>query len=96
MVDNYNGPEKLAEHYIEGMVLIKINNIKLLLNLFDNREAKLFDLRTLQPIQNLIFQSDYSIPKPKKVDKRGKRTVPGQDGTITAESMSKTLDGGQV
>lgn len=47
MVDNYNGPEKLAEHYIEGMVLIKINNIKLLLNLFDNREAKLFDLRTL-------------------------------------------------
>ena len=40
------GPEKLAEYYIDGMVLIKIKNIRLLLNLFENKEAKLFDLRT--------------------------------------------------
>lgn len=50
-VDQYHsGPEKLAEHYIDGMVLIKIKNIRLLLNLFDNKEAKMFDLRTFQPI----------------------------------------------
>ena len=45
-VNQYEGPDKLAEHYIDGMVLIKIKNIRLLLNLFENKEAKLFDLRT--------------------------------------------------
>ena len=87
------GPEKLAEYYIDGMVLIKIKNIRLLLNLFENKEAKLYDLRTFQPIQTLIFQSNYSIPKPKKVDHRRKTMAAGQEGTITAESMSKTNDG---
>ena len=65
-VDQFNGPEKLAEYYINGQVLIKKRNIKLLLNLFDNKEAKLFDLRSMKPIQTLVFASDYSIPKPKK------------------------------
>ena len=50
MADQFKGPEKLAEHYIDGMVLIKLNNIKLLLSLFDNREAKLYDLRSLRPL----------------------------------------------
>ena len=75
------------------MVLIKIKNIRLLLNLFDNKEAKLFDLRSFQPIQHLIFQSDYSIPKPKKVDNRRKVTTAGHEGTVTVDSMSKTNDG---
>jgi len=54
-VNQYAGPDKLAEYYIDGMVLIKLKNIKLLLNIFENKEAKLYDLRTLQPIQHLIF-----------------------------------------
>ena len=87
--DQYRGgPEKVAEYYIDGMVLIKIKNTKLLLNLFENKEAKLYDLRTLQPIQTLVFQSDYSIPKPKKVDSRFKKS---QDiNSTNIESMSKT------
>ena len=47
VVDQFRGPEKLAEYYIDGMVLIKLKNIKLLLNLFENKEAKLYDLRSL-------------------------------------------------
>lgn len=51
VVDQYHGgPEKIAEYYIDGMVFIKLKNIKLLLNLFENKEAKLYDLRSLQPI----------------------------------------------
>ena len=77
------------------MVLIKIKNKRLLLSLFENKEAKLFDLKKLEPIQTLVFQSDYSIPKPKKVDHRRKITsgAAGQEGTVTADSMSRTNDG---
>ena len=50
LVDQYNGPEKLAEYYIDGMVLIRLKSSRLLLNLFENKEAKLFDLRTKQPV----------------------------------------------
>ena len=49
-VDQYKGPEKIAEYYIDCMVFIKIGSIKLLLNLFENKEAKLYDLRSMQPI----------------------------------------------
>lgn len=75
LVDQFNGPEKLAEYYIDGMILIKLKNARLLLNLFENKEAKLFDLRTLQPVQHLIFSSDYAKPKPKKVEPRRKTIV---------------------
>ena len=108
-IDKYRGPEKIVEYYIDGMVLIKIANAKLLLNIFENKEAKLFDLRPFeeckklkragrseelkngtefQPkfIQHLVFQSDYAIPKPKKVEKRKNL---GAEGT-THESASKT------
>jgi len=88
VVDQFRGPEKLAEYYIDGMVLIKLKNIKLLLNLFENKEAKLYDLRSLQPLQTLIFASDYSIPKPKKQDKR-KTTFGQADATNTIETYSK-------
>lgn len=89
-VDQYKGPEKIAEYYIDGMVFIKLKNIRLLLNLFENKEAKLYDLRSLQPIQHLIFHSDYAIPKPKKVDNRGKKTTVPEGNNTTIESMSKT------
>lgn len=68
------------------MVFIKLKNIKLLLNLFENKEAKLYDLRSLQPIQTLVFQSDYSIPKPKKTDNRLRKSL----DPYGTESMSKT------
>ena len=68
IVDAFNGPEKLAEHYIDGMVLIKLKSARLVLNLFENKEAKLFDLRTKQPVQKLNFASDYAKPKLKKQD----------------------------
>ena len=77
MVDQYRGPEKLAEYYIDGMVLIKLKSQRLLLNLFENKEAKLFDLRTLQPKQHLVFASDYSKPKPKRQDNRRKSMLEG-------------------
>ena len=32
------------------MVLIKMKNVRLLLNLYENKEAKLYDLRSYQPI----------------------------------------------
>ena len=66
LVDQYRGPEKLAEYYIDGMVLIKLKSTKLMLNIFENKEAKLFDLRSMQAVQHLVFASDYSKPKPKK------------------------------
>lgn len=68
------------------MVFIKLKNIKLLLNLFENKEAKLYDLRSLQPIQTLVFQSDYSIPKPKKSDNHLRKSF----DPYGTESMSKT------
>ena len=36
--------------------------------MFDNKDARLFDLKTFQPIQDLVFNSDYAIPKEKKIE----------------------------
>ena len=48
----------------------------------------------MKPIQTLIFASDYSIPKPKKQDKR-KSTFNHAEATNTVETYSKqnTNDG---
>ena len=36
--------------------------------MFDNKDARMFDLKTFQPIQDLVFNSDYAIPKEKKTE----------------------------
>ena len=61
--------DKAVEYYIDSMVFIRWKNCKLLLNVFENKEAKLFDLKTFQPIQDLVFSSDYAVPREKKVEK---------------------------
>ena len=77
--------DKAVEYYIDSMVFIRWKNCKLLLNVFENEEAKLFDLKTFQPIQDLVFSSDYAVPKERKVEKpRAATASTGQLGGTLA------------
>ena len=42
--------DKAVEHYVDNMLLIKHKNTKMLLTLFANKQAKLLDLKSLQPV----------------------------------------------
>jgi hypothetical protein len=41
---------KVVEYFLETMLFIKHKNQRLLLSLFENKRAKLFDLKTMLPI----------------------------------------------
>ena len=73
------------------MILIKLKSARLLLNLFENKEAKLFDLRTKVPVQHLIFASDYSKPKMKKQDITRRKTIAATDGSIATKTLNSFI-----
>ena len=44
-----------AEYYVESMVLLKNKHMRLSLIMMENNTAKLFDLKSMQKIQDLTF-----------------------------------------
>ena len=67
--------DKAVKYYINSMVFIRKNNCKPLLNVFDKKVAKLFDLKTFQPIQDLIYSSDIIVHNNQKIKKSRTTTV---------------------
>ncbi len=54
-----------VEFYIESMVYIKHRGIRMVLTFFENNQAKLFDLRGFQKIQDLTFPSNMAEERDK-------------------------------
>jgi len=55
--------QRVTEYYIDCLCYIPFKSFRLLLALFENNAAKLFEIENFTVIQELTFQSDYGIPK---------------------------------
>ena len=64
-----------------------------MLNIFDDKKAKLYDLKTFTSIQDLIFSSDYAMPKDKRVEPKPvahDQTTAEQKNALAANSSPGT------
>jgi hypothetical protein len=78
----------MADYYIHKLLIVKFDQMQLIIAFTEDQKAKVFDAATFRKLQDIKFPSDYGVAK---VSKEGRELRESSDARTITNSQAKRL-----